>query len=363
MRLLKQIVAATVWVLTAQSATADSLVDQVGVNYQRGSWGYTSQKVFGTACYAMRYERENPTCAASNLAEAENTETYFGINVTSAYDSTVFSQSQDAIKGQDKVRLAQSLLANQSERRFEADSQIWWRSDNWALVLQPGRWTYYSSVQNSAYPALQIHVMQEQSLSYFVGGLPKSLGSDSGWRMGLQTRVLKRQLVQERFNLFDAIPNAENYFQVKTQNQLLFEPSLSYLLDSANRTGLHPLLTLQAQNIGFTDRKLEETPMTPIANLGLSIQPEMGEDKFEFGMGYSFDEKLWQDRRLRFSAQYLWEQVVLAGGYDTREIALGVFTRQSPIKGGISWKNTQSPDGLGSISVDRSWQIEFGLVF
>ncbi|MEZ0391109.1 MAG: hypothetical protein ACAH59_02765 [Pseudobdellovibrionaceae bacterium] len=327
--------------------------------FENGDRSFLSHSVLGPVCSTVRTIRAEPTCNPALLGENQMwSHGVFGANLFFGNDIDTLYKNRDLIAGEDKMKLAQSLLSETEPVSFEASTLIWWRAEKMALSFQPQRMTYFSDVRNQSYPDVAIHGMQEQSLQGQIGGFVSE-----NWRAGLQLRFLDRRFVYEEFNLFEALPTLDEQFQVKNQRAVFVEPGVAYELNQTeDLQQWQPLLSLSASQTGWVDRNYDEIPVEPIVDAGVSISPPIALGEWELGLNYRWTANVSEARKFRWGTLYRLDFIELYAGYDPDEWALGLSANVRALSAGWMYKRTQLGDSAAKAFEDSHF-FELRLAF
>jgi hypothetical protein len=352
-------------VLIVISARASVLEDSSKAYFYDGARSFLSHQVLGSSCSHFRSLRNEIPCNPALLSiQDEQEEIQFfedsilGLNLNFGKDYETLYKNRELFAEEDKYRLAQSLLSEEKPISFQGSAVLWLRMPYFAVWYQPIRWTYFSSVRNSSYPDIAVHAMQESQLGTQWGG---KVGK--GWQFGVQARIVDRKFIHEEFNLFDAIPNLENYLQVKSQKLILVEPGFAYRLSGDEWTDYwQPMLSVNLTQIGWSNEKYEFVPLTPVSDLGLSVLPKVSYGELELGINMRATSEVKQDRTARLGAQYRLGVASFLAGYDRDQWALGMSSAYKSVSAGIMYQRRELSDFRGEKFHEDSASVEFRLM-
>lgn len=323
--------------------------------FTEGHRQYLSLSVLGEVCSSFRSIRLEPACNPAFLGEkpdlafSKNTKKgflskgYFAANIFFGDDYETLYKNRDVIQSENKLALAQSLLTEKKPIRFSGASSLWWRGESWTVFYQPLKLTYFSYTRNQAYPDLTIHAMQEQTAGVQWGGFV-----NSRLRTGLQIRLVDRKFVHEEFNVFEAIPQIDQYLSVRSQKAIFIEPGVAYELGSPqDEIEWKPTLTANLTNFGIFDKKYTDVPNQAVLDLGLSTAPPIGFGELELGLNYRVLSEIDGSRKIRLGGQY---RLGLAGflfGIDQDQWNLGVLSNYRSLSAGLTYQRKRL-DGFDS---------------
>jgi hypothetical protein len=329
---------------------------------------FLPHKVLGSTCSSFRSISKEPACnpallgedQSSNLSKDDSEKSffakgYFAANLFFGDDYETLYKNKDVISANDKLALAQSLLSEKEPIRFSGAANLWWRGEKAAMSYQPLRLSYFSFVKNQAYPDVVVHAMQEQSVNLQYGGF-----LNENWRAGVQTRLVERKFVHEEFNLFDAIPNIDNYLKLKSQKLILLEPGLAYELHGDD--GIEkwrPVFTANLSNLGFADQSYDEVPRKGILDTGFSLSPPLSFGELELGLNYRWSSEIDGDKKFRLGGQY---RLGLAGflfAIDPDQWSLGVISAFRSVSAGLMYERTRIENFDGRPIYEDSGYVEF----
>lgn len=331
-----------------------------------GNRSFLSHRVLGANCSGFRSLRTEIPCNPSLITLRDESEqiTYFedslfGLNVFFGDDYETLYKNRELLKSEDKLLLAQSLLGEPDAVRFQGSGLVWLRMPYFVVWYQPLRWTYFSNVQNPAYPMISVHAMQESNLAAAWGGV-----LDKNLKMGVQFRYFERTFVHEEFLLFDAIPEIENYFQSKKQKGFLIEPGFSYNVEETSDLirFWKPMLSFNMTNLGWVDNKYEFAPMKPIGDLGLSVSPKAPVGELEFGLNYRVIGPIEKHRTARVGAQYRLGVASALLAYEVDQWSAGLSSAYKNISAGIMYERNKISDSLGEKNHQDSVSVEFRFI-
>ncbi|GIL16943.1 MAG: hypothetical protein BroJett040_06940 [Oligoflexia bacterium] len=326
--------------------------DSSQVFFQTGAHSFLTHSILGSACSASGMMLAEYPCQPAALADLEDH--VFSSNLYAGEDYDVLYKNRDLLKGNNKKQLALSLMSEPEPVRLEGSVQLWGRYRNAVLLYQPVRYTYFSRVTNSAYPDVTVHAMQEQSLSFAWGQR-----LDQSFSGGIQIRGVDRTFIHESFNLFEALPNIDEYLLSQSQKVLYFEPGLVYEFQGLDPdTSWHPALTAKIENFGFADKKYEQIPLKPYLDTGVRIQPPMLMGEFEFLVNYRWIQDVETERKFRLGAQYHFGLATFIGGFDPDQWSVGLNSIFRTISAGLMYKRSVLSDFDGQKLYDDATFLE-----
>lgn len=244
---------------------------------------FLSHRSLGAACSAVRNVRIDPACNPAFLARVQEEEEDGVLAAQLFLGDTYkyFYKNRDLFDDKNKRTLIEDILSQDEPVGFQGGAQLWWKQPGLVVGIQPMRLQYYSEVQNSAYPDIFVEGVYEQSIFF---QFAKQFTDTTS--LGLQIRLLDRQVIAERFYLFDALPQLDDYFQVKRQKAILLEPGMAWDLGDESHTW-NPALSFKVSQTGYVDRKITEVPITkPILDFGASIAPAALDEQLELALNY-----------------------------------------------------------------------------
>lgn len=343
-------------IFTVNAFSASELKSVALPLLQNGDRAFLQAAVLGPVCSGLRSLKKSPACNPSMLGEnQEEGSSVFGANVFGGTDWDLYRRNQDILAEKDKSALAQSLLAETKPVRAEGSVLLWWRGETLAVSYQPFRVAYFSSVRNQSYPDLSLLGVQEQSLQVQAGGFVTD-----NWRFGLQARGLDRRFVYEDFNVFTALPELEQKFQVRRQKALFLEPGLAYEMNQTEEfRQWRPLFSLNISQLGWVDKSYDEIPIQPLSDFGLSVSPPVSEGDLEVGLNYRWTVQTSLERRIRLGSVYKWAGLELTGGIDADQWGLGASTEIFKSRLGLMYQRSQISQSGGLKSFDESTFLEF----
>lgn len=321
-----------------QAEAANVVLNQIASKYfADGQHRFLSHTSLGVACGAFRNFTWEPECNPAFLGDNDDdSENVFGANIYFGNDYPVVYKNRDLISGNNKSDLLKSLLLEKDPIQFDAASQLWYRGSSWVIAYQPIAVSYFSDVNNQAYPQIAVHALQEQSVMLQYGGF---VDQSLQLRMGLQIRYVDRSLVHEEFYFFDAVPNLDNYLISKKQHAFWIEPSVAFSLyqDEEERSKhWNPTFSVQFMQTGFVDKNYEGVPTRPISDLGFSISPDLEDGHLQLGLGYRALSEIKSDQKLRLALNYGLGLVDFFTSADNDDFAFGLKTTYQSFSLGLS---------------------------
>jgi hypothetical protein len=341
------------------------LEDNAKAFFYDGSRTFISHQVLGSSCSHFRSLRSEVPCNPAFLTLRDEQEeiqyfedSIFGLNIAFGDDYETLYKNRDLLTQEDKYQLAQSLLKEPEAVRFQGSGQIWLRMPYFAVWYQPLRWTYFSSVINSSYPDIAVHAMQESQLAAQWGGRV-----DEHWQAGVQVRLVDRKFIHEEFNLFDAIPNIENYFQVKKQKLILLEPGFAYRVSGDPWSDYwQPTLSANLTHLGWADEKYEFMPLQPVTDFGFSVLPQISYGELEIAINLRASSEVKVDKTAGLGLQYRLGVASVLAGYARDQWSVGLSSAYKSLNAGIMYERREVSDFRGDQSYDDSASVEFRLM-
>ncbi len=337
--------------------------------FANGERSLISQATLGPLCSSIRAIKNEPACNPALLGEDPLEEqpfsntlipgNAFGVNLFFGHDVDVLYKNRDLISGEDKAALAQSLMSETEAIRFEASTLLWWRGERASLSYQPMRVTYFSDVRNPTFPDLAVHALQEQSVQGQVGGFV-----NENLRLGVQLRYVDRKFVHEQFNFFDALPQLDQYLQVKKQSAFFVEPGLAYEFNHTEELkDWRPLLTLNLSQTGWLSQSYDEAPVTPILDSGFSVSAPVAVGELELGFNYRFTTTVSLERKFRFGGLYRLGFFQVQAGWDTDEWSLGAQASFQGLGIGMLYRQVELKDFADESELEESTLMEIRYTF
>lgn len=337
---------------------ADTLDDTSGRYFITGQEIPLPYVVLGPACYSIRLLKHLPPCNPAQLVTQEGHQ--FGANLTIGEDYQFLSRNEDLIRGDNKKDLAQRLLYENKNIRFEGSSQIYFLFPAASVSLQPARWTYFSGLINSSYPDLAIHAMQEQGVQVQFG-----TALDENFSLGVSLRAFERKFVHEIVNVFDAVSYPENYFNLKTQQVYFIQPGLLYEFGNNENSYFKVMsFSFHISNIGVREGdKSEKTYKDPVYDFGWSVSPEVSDGLFEWSLSYRYVELLEAERRVRLALAYQIDTQTFLLSVAENETSIGAFSDFFFLQSGLMLRRRHEPKYPGDNKNDDSLSIEISTNF
>ncbi len=341
--------------LVAKSNTLDDTSGRYFVTGQEVPLPFV---VLGSSCYSTRLLKHLPPCNPAQLVTQEDQN--FGANFAIGEDYQFLSRNEDLIREDNKQNLAQRLLYENKNIRFEGSSQIYFLFPSAAITFQPGRWTYFSGLVNSAYPDLVIHAMQEQGFQFQFG-----TALNRNFSLGLSIRAFERKFVHETLNIADAVSSPNSYFKLKKQQVYFFNPGFLYEFgDTENSLFNVMAFSFNVSNIGVREGdKPENSYKDPVYDLGWSASPEVDSGRFEWILNYRYIDLLEAERRFRLSFTYEEEDQSLLLALAQDEISFGAFSDFFFLRSGFMLRRRHEPKFPGDNKYDDSLSIELSAYF
>lgn len=330
------------------SANASNILEDRTSDFFLGAPAVTLQQAaLGKACSSSISLTYELPCNPSFLPVGDKR--IFATNFYLGDDYKTIYKNAELINGDNKTKLAQAILDEPGANRMDSAISVWLRTSWFGLSFTPYRYTYFSSVENKAYPYVSLHGLQERSLVGQLGGaiLP-------GFNWGAQFRGVERKFVNESFYLFDAISDLDSYLIQKKQRSFYFEPGLSYFFESA----LKPRVSLMISNIGWSDTKFKETAQTALVDLGIGINPSLELGTMDLSISYRGADGWKRQEGARVAAAYRLGMMSATAGYDFRKLDVAVNSGFGSVNVGILYERTRIEEN-GGYSNDDAVYTEF----
>jgi hypothetical protein len=314
------------------------------------------QMGLGSLCSVMTQNATDLPCNPALLPESEDST--FATSLMLGDDYDLVSKNRDLFDGKDKVKLAENILSEKDPIRLEGASYIWWRSPYFSVSLEPIRLTYFSRVRNQAFPEIAVQAMQEQSLQVQIAGfLNKNLS------LGFSLRGVERKIVQEEFNLFDALTHVDDYFEVKTQRALWLQPGISYLFDDEETREWHPRVSFLVSQLGYVDHNYDNIITEPYIDAGISVTPPALWGEWEWALNYRWLRTPDFQRKFRLGTQYHLGFLNLLAAYDRDEWDAGIMAQVKFLSISVLWKQQKYSDFDGNTNAENATYLEIRFVF
>lgn len=323
----------------------------------------------GANCVVHRFNTSEVPCNPALMAWSEKP--YFAGNFSMAGDYEILYKNSELLsQGKEKREVAYNLISEKKPLNFEGGSLLWYRHRTFGVVLEPLRWTYFSSVSNSSYPDVALHAMQEQSVSLIYGGITPDARSirDAEYSFGVRTRFVDRKFVHETFNLFDMVADSDsetessNYLKIKKQTAVYLEPGMTYSPKEIQEYW-SPMLGVALHNVTiYQSKKYEEIPTKPWVDIGVSIAPPGGLGQWEISLTERLIEEPVREQKLVLGSAYNLGLISLSGSVEKQGGSLGILAAYKAFSAGFSYSQQTRKDVLDRPYRDDSGFIEFRVV-
>lgn len=284
----------------------------------------------GSACSANLAAVDSLPCQPA-LLSAQPSRKFAGNLLIGNEYSKIYNYSKLVDDGQ-RSEVVQEILTQGRPLELNGAAQLWFRSSNVALSFVPAAVSYFSYVQNSAYPSLQVQAMLERSLS---AQFSSYVGED--FYLGLQLRGVDRTFVQDRFDFYEYLARPNDYLKTQRQRALYVEPAVAYVHSSAWK----PRATAMLSNIGWTDQKHQALAMSPIATTALGISPPLEGMNLDLSLAYRLSDRFsGEERGFAFGTHFQVGLLSATFGFSQQNTSAGLHSIYKKVRVGLLYQRT-----------------------
>ncbi len=308
--------------------------------------------VLGDNCYSMDLLGSlpcNPAFLARDPKKNWNAHVFFGNNVQ------YYKDAKDVLDNRGDTATFQRLFNQTRSSDLEADLELGLRQDHYAFSLSPSKIAYYTLIRDRVLPYISLYASQEQVLRF-----QEAWKLSNNFCFGIQARGVSRKLILSDFFLTDLVAEggSDRLLNIRYQNIFYLEPGIVWEIPEIN---MKPQVSLVITQLGLADKKIDNLPVSPEAELGASIRPEVSNGVLELGTHLSLhsQSQRWTDL---FSAAAIYSLGVAQFAISVREnqADLGFSLQLGKFQSGLLYDYQIFQNLIGERDERHTWYFEVG---
>lgn len=309
--------------------------------------------ILGNSCYSMRMGNLDLDCNPAFLSHSEKRQ--FRINLIGNDRLSKLNKYRQQLDDKDPVAMVDSL-ERAGHQTTKAAASLWYQDDWWAVGFVPMRAGFTSYTRNPAYPRVSAQVFKELEIFGKVGLLSSD---DNRFKVGVQTRYVRRDYIYQEFDVFDVITDRD-LVDFKHEDILFVEPGVAYEWDS----DWHPTLAATLMNVSVY-RRGDTQDFKPLMDVGFGNTWAPVSKRFRSTTHYTHrTERANVFSRFSWSALYDFDDTATAMlTLGDNFVGLGLEGHIDSVVLGVGYKSEQiSPDQWYTKQIS-TWLFQAGLVF
>lgn len=305
------------------------------------------------ACLTMDSLQDGMLCNPSMTSLYKKPSLGAQLQLSNGYAS--YGKVKQITEGQLTEELIDQLFTDGQVVQIETLVDLNFRSPYLFAQYTPFSLKGLTAVRNEANPEAEISAFEETGLT-----LQSGYEFFEGFHLGIQTRILERKFVKQRFKLLVlGTDEGKNILKPKQQSVQYFDPAATWIISN----NWKPKLSLMVMNLGFSSEQYDEFPEPVEPQLAVGLSPPVGWGDLDLELAYrsmTYEES--DLNKLRFGALYRFGSMNLTSGIDNNGASAGVYYTIDKFNSGILYSTTKTSSEeqdfySQTVYVQLGWQI------
>ncbi len=309
-------------------------------------------RALGDNCYSMDLEGDTPCNPAFLAGDAKD---YWFGHFFMGNNVNYYKDAKEVLDTRANTETFERLFSQTRSSELNADLEFGYRKNYFAASFSPSKIGYYSLIRDRVLPYISLYASQEQILR-----LQSAWKIQDSFYLGLQGRAVSRKFILSDFFLTDVLAEggSDRVLNARYQNVFYLEPGLLW---SAPEIFLHPQASFVITQAGLYDKRYDDLPSQPEAEMGASVRPDIGFGTLEVGGHVSLhpQTKRWTDL-VSAAATLTVGNFQWVGSVSENQADAGLMLQFSKLQGGILYDYRIFENLLGEKDQRHTWYFQFG---